>query len=514
VTSDGAQRVRDRLAGKSILLTGASGFLGKAVLASLLRHGDGIERLVVVLRAPSDDAARRRLLDEVLVAEPFADLGPAAEVRRRVDEGRIRAVAADLGSDDPSEPPDAEGGPWAGIDIVIHCAATVSFEEPLDDALALNSFGPARLLERLLRAGSAPHFVHVSTAYVADRRSGEVSEDGLPHHALGALDPDLILADAREWRADAERESRADPRASRFAKAAAKDAARREGLDAEERAEDLRRRWVLDRLSRQGRRRALVEGWPDTYALSKALGERLLRGRSTRTTIVRPTIIESALRKPYPGWLEGIKVADPLILAYAAHGLTHLPGRAANRIDIVPVDHVAHACVVAAAHPPEGKLRTLAIASSARNPLAIGELAVHIREYFRREPLPGRNGSPIEIGELEFVDRRVALRRTIRRERLAAGLARLAISSPVPIPQERLLRSNRALAERVTRMVRIYGAYTELDCVFDDANACELARSLPEADRADLPFDTAAIDWEDYLQRVHLPQVRKLATGE
>ena len=63
-------------------------------------------------------------------------------------------------------------------------------------------------------------------------------------------------------------------------------------------------------------------------------------------------------------------------------------------------------------------------------------------------------------------------------------------------------------------MVKIYGAYTELDCVFDDANACELARSLPEADRADLPFDTAAIDWEDYLQRVHLPQVRKLAMGE
>ena len=90
----------------------------------------------------------------------------------------------------------------------------------------------------------------------------------------------------------------------------------------------------------------------------------------------------------------------------------------------------------------------------------------------------------------------------------------MAIASPVRIPQERLLRSNRTLAERVTRMVKIYGAYTELDCVFDDANAVALARSLPEADRAELPFDTAAIGWEDYLQGVHLPEVRKLATGE
>jgi thioester reductase-like protein len=259
----------------------------------------------------------------------------------------------------------------------------------------------------------------------------------------------------------------------------------------------------------------MVEGWPDTYALSKALGERLLSDRNTaKTTIVRPTIIESALRTPRPGWLEGIKVADPLILAYAARGLTHLPGRAANRIDIVPVDHVAHACVAAAAHPPDEGLRTIAVASSARNPLAIGELAVHIREYFRRHPLPGRNGRPIQIGELEFVDRRVALRKTVRREKLASGLARAAIASPIRIPQERLLRSNRSGAERVTRMVKIYGAYTELDCVFDDSNAQALAASMSEADREELPFDTAAIDWKDYLRRVHLPEVRKLATGE
>jgi hypothetical protein len=284
-------------------------------------------------------------------------------------------------------------------------------------------------------------------------------------------------------------------------------------MEAGERAEELRRRWVQATLSRDGRRRALGLGWPDTYALSKALGERLLREDSTRTTVVRPTIIESALRQPTPGWLEGIKVADPLILAYASRGLTHLPGHASNVIDLVPVDLVANACVVAAAHPPEQELRALAIGSSARNPLAIGRLAEEIREFFLGEPLLGRNGSPIEIGTLRFVERRKALRRTVRRERLASAAARLAMSSPVHLPQERMLRANRALAERVTRMVKIYGAYTELDCVFDDANASALAESLAPADRTELSFDTAAIDWGHYLQRVHLPQVRRLASS-
>ena len=74
-----------------------------------------------------------------------------------------------------------------------------------------------------------------------------------------------------------------------------------------------------------------------------------------------------------------------------------------------------------------------------------------------------------------------------------------------------MLRSARSLTERVTRMVKIYGAYTELDCVFDDANACRLAELLSEADRAELSFDTAAIDWDPYLQEIHLPQVRRLA---
>jgi alcohol-forming fatty acyl-CoA reductase len=500
--------VRDRLAEKKILLTGASGFLGKAVLAALLRSAPDFRQLVVLLRAPTASAARKRL-DDVLSGEAFAEL-PEAETRGKLDSGRISAVNGDLEIDGLSE---EAGDAWSDVDVVIHCAATVSFEEPLDDALALNTFGPTRLLQRLREGGSDPELVHVSTAYVADRQSGRVLEEGLPHHGLAELDPEALLTEARRLREELERESNEEPQRSRFAKAAERDASRRPDLDASERAEQLRQRWVREPLSRRSRRHAIALGWPDTYALSKALGERLVAERSAPTTVIRPTIIESALELPSPGWLEGIKVADPLILAYASRGLTHLPGRAANVIDIVPVDLVANACVVAAAHPPEGGTRTIAVASSARNPLSIGRLAEEIRTYFLRQPLLARNGSPIKIGELKFVDRRVALRRTIRRERVAAAAARAVMASPVHLPQERMLRSARSLAERVTRMVKIYGAYTELDCVFDDANARRLSDLMHEEDRAELSFDTAAIDWDAYLQEIHLPQVRRIASG-
>lgn len=469
----------ERLGGATILLTGGSGFLGMAVLSALLTHAPGFGRLILLLRAADDAAAQRRLTEEVLGNEAFAAL-PADWLRERLGRGEIYAVAGDLASEETHGSPRKD---WGRVDTVINCAASVSFEEPLDEALALNAFGPARLVESLRQAGSDPYVVHVSTAYVADCGVEVVYEDALPHPALASLDPSAMLAEARRWRQTVESEATGP--------------------------EEPRRRWAKLKLSERGRQEACAVGWPDTYTLTKALGERELSAVTERLTIVRPSIIESSLSTPRPGWLEGVKVADPLILAYAAGGLTHLAGRATNLIDIVPVDCVANACVVAAANPDEGP-RVLAISSTARNPLRIGELAGHIKAHFRRQPFQRRSGA-VRIGDLEFVDRAVAIGRTARRERLARLVAKTA-NGPVPEATKKRLRKNAALAAQMTRMVKIYAPYTELDCVFDDASACALAAGLSDADRAQLPFDTAAIDWTEYLEGVHLPEVQRMAS--
>lgn len=504
-TDPAGGRVRERLAASSILLTGASGFLGQAVLSTLLGPRADFQRLVVVLRAPDDAAARSRLENEVLTGDAFGAL-PPARVRESLAGGRLSAVAADLGADELADRPE-----WGQIDTVIHCAASVSFEEPLDDALTLNALGPSRLLEALRAAGSEPHFIHVSTAYVADPRSRFVTEDGSPHPAVGMLDPAALLGMAREWRLAAELEAGGASVVEELSIRARREASHRPDIDIEGRTEELQRRRLQRRLADEGRRHAIAAGWPDTYALSKALGERLVLERSSRTTLIRPSIIESALGDPYAGWLEGIKVADPLILAYAAGGLTHLPGRATNTIDIVPVDHVANACVVAAADPPGTRLRTIALVSGARNALTLGALAAHTKAYFRQEPLRRPDGSAIRIGELAFVDRDLALRRARRREWLARTTSRAATSLPCPEGMRAALGKNSAMAARIVRMLGIYAPYTELDCVFDDRNALALASSLGPADRADFPFDTAAIPWERYLEGTHLPRVHALA---
>ena len=61
-------------------------------------------------------------------------------------------------------------------------------------------------------------------------------------------------------------------------------------------------------------------GWADCYTFTKALTERMVEefcaDWGVPLSIYRPTIIESALEKPSPGWIEGFKMAEPIIISY------------------------------------------------------------------------------------------------------------------------------------------------------------------------------------------------------
>ena len=192
----------------------------------------------------------------------------------------------------------------------------MSFEQPLDESLELNGRGPARLLRALRDAGADPYFVHVSTAYAAGQRHGLVLErpsgtaPAEPH-----LDLDAELDAARAWRRDIEAESRLPIHQHRFVREARREVGPAGGPAIGARAEAMRHGWVCQQLTERGRERSRALGWTDGYTLSKALGERLLQAERPRAlTIVRPSIIESALRTPYPGWMEDLKVADPILL--------------------------------------------------------------------------------------------------------------------------------------------------------------------------------------------------------
>ncbi len=146
-----------------ILLTGATGYLGTLVLARLLADPEG-EPILCPVRADDDIAATARM--DAVLDRLWAVPGPARRAR-------IRACAADL-TQDPQIPGLGE------VTLVLHCAAAVAFDLPLDTARATNVDG-TRFLANLL-AEDAPRlerFVHVSTAYVSGRHDGTFTEGDL-----------------------------------------------------------------------------------------------------------------------------------------------------------------------------------------------------------------------------------------------------------------------------------------------------------------------------------------------
>src|SRR6185436_19714467 len=109
------------------------------------------------------------------------------------------------------------------------------------------------------------------------------------------------------------------------------------------------------RLAELGRQRAAHWGWTNTYTYAKSLGEQIIAAsEGLEWTIIRPAIIEAALRFPFAGWVEGGRTAAPLVLM-ARSGMRDWPVRRDAPLDVVPVDLVAAAILVASAVLLEGK---------------------------------------------------------------------------------------------------------------------------------------------------------------
>ena len=332
--------ISERLEGQHVLLTGVTGFVGEALLRLMLAEVPGV-RVTVLVRPKGSTSGTARTAS--LLKKPiFADVVAAAGGVEELMAARVGVLEGDL-YDAPALP--------AGLDAIVHCAGDVSFDPPVDEGFRTNVQGARELLARVREAGSDIHYVHISTAYVAGRRRGSIPEGPVPQ----VVDLEAELAWGLGQRKDIEHRSRGTEVLTAERKKAEKEHSRAGLLTAANATEEARKQWVKDELVRVGAERARSLGWTDCYTFTKALGERIVEehARTNRVSIVRPSIIESALVSPYPGWIEGFKMMEPLILAYGRGELPEMPGAADTTVDVVPVDHVVAAIVAVLAHPPE-----------------------------------------------------------------------------------------------------------------------------------------------------------------
>jgi HAD superfamily hydrolase (TIGR01490 family) len=493
-------RIADALAGKKVLLTGVTGFVGEALLERIL-HDLLDTSVVVVVRARGGASAVQRV--EHLLTKPAFQRLRTRDGDAAVDGligTRITVLEGDL-PHVPELPSD--------LDLVVHCAGEVSFDPPIDDGFATNLHGSLALLEAIRSSGSRPHYVHVSTAYVAGRREGHVGEGRLDHH----VDWRAEATAAERLRAQAEDASRTPDRLQGFLREAEREHGRSGNLAVAEDADRRRREWVTKHLVDAGRERARTLGWTDCYTFTKAMAERAVEEAATDLplTVLRPSIIESALEQPYAGWIEGFKMAEPIILAYGRGDLPDFPGVPDSTIDIIPIDYVVNATLAAAAQTPEpGSPAYFTICSGARNPLSFHRLHALVKQYFTEHPLEQRDRGAVRVPQWEWpgADRVEQLLRFGERAHKTADrlVTHLPRSTRTRTWAQSLDRQKRRL-EFLRRYFDLYRPYAEAELHFSDARTLALHDSLHADDVATFGFDSADIDWAHYIAGVHTPAV-------
>ena len=169
-----------------------------------------------------------------------------------------------------------------------------------------------------------------------------------------------------------------------------------------------------------GLQRARHFGWSNTYVFTKAMGEMLLGqqqlrggGGDTPVVIVRPSIITSIRADPVPGWMQGTRTIDTLIIGYAKRKISAFLADLRMVMDVVPGDMVVNAMLAAVvAHSVErrggaggGAQAAMTIyhpTSSLRNPVTYAVLYRSGRRHFKEHPRVKDNGEVIPNNKMRF----------------------------------------------------------------------------------------------------------------
>jgi len=515
-----ALSVRHVLAGKHILLIGATGFIGKVWLANLLTELPEIGRIYLLVRHNRVSTSLQRFQRVVEESPVFESLA------QRHGDGfaeflheRVEVIDGDVSQPGLGLAPDVKQRLLRSLDVIVNSSGLTDFNPDIRDALATNVRATTYTLE-LLRECEHASLLHLSTCYVVGQRDGRVMEE-LPRNYTprGLADYDAVAewhrlealvrdTEARAESAEVTEELRA---AAQKKEHAAKDL---QGAALENQIRKNRVRWLRQTLTDAGSGRAVELGWPNTYTFTKSLSESLIRNfldanPSAAVAVVRPAIVESSIEKPFLGWNEGINTSASLSYLLGTF-FRQLPTNEAKCLDIIPVDLVCRGMtLISAALVQRRQAEVYHLATSVANACNMGrsiELTGLGHRKFYRAQAGLEHRLRLKFDAIPVSKARYETLSAPAQKAIVEAINRTAqpFSSKPP-----LARRQREL-EKVIKLVSLFEPFIlHNDHVFEAENIERLSAAVPENERLDFGYDARALDWWDYWINVHIPALRK-----
>lgn len=243
-------RIPEELSGKHIFVTGASGFMGKVLVEKLLRSCPEIGCIYLLMRPKKGVSVRERLraMLDVPLFEPLLSKHPEVVSKLRVVSGDCSELRLGLSAED-------EAVLVRNVSYVFHMAATVRFDDPICQAIMINTRSTREVVELSKKMTKLKVLQYVSTTYTFTNEP-ILKEQHYDAH----LDWKTIIKLAE--------------------------------------TED---EYTLFSLTHK-----ILGFQPNTYTFTKALAENIINDarHDIPVIIFRPAVVLSSMQEPMPGWLD------------------------------------------------------------------------------------------------------------------------------------------------------------------------------------------------------------------
>ena len=434
-------------------MKGGTGFVGKVIVEVLLRETN-VKKIYVLIRVKKNVDPQERLKKEIFGSTVFEWLRTQRDDVDKLLEEKLHAISGDMLEEGLGMAEEDRSLLAERVEVILHCAATVRFDEPLAYALNLNVVGALRILDLAKECKRLRSMVHVSTAYVNCNKKKGLIEDKI-------------------YRMD---------------------------FDAETKVEELRN-MSKQAIDKEEKNLLKKYGYPNTYTFTKALAEMLMEERrgGVPLCIVRPTIVGSACLGAQAGWIDNAQAAAAFFVACGLGVMKIVWGRLSAVGDMIPVDLVVNCVITAAVHTAENphELIVYHSGSSARNPVTWRTVRKEITSYYRAHPSPNR----VSVPDFAFIS-----------NRLGYELA-FFLTFTVPIRSFSTYAqlfgppATKKMGEKALRMNQLaYKIATEFhhfvinEWTFSSRNSDMLQSKLVGDEKESFAFDAKVVDWHSYIR--------------